>query len=79
MLPMLPHDKANHVVYGAAAAAVGCLHSVEAGAIMCLVLGVGKEIYDRVSRKGVPDAMDAVATIAGGAIVCLPVLWYGII
>ena len=74
MLPMIPHDKANHVVYGAAAAAVGCLHSVEAGAILCAVLGVGKEIYDRLSRKGVPDIMDAVATLAGGAIVCIP-LW----
>ena len=79
MLPMLPHDKANHAIYGAAAAAVGCLHSVEAGAILCLVLGVGKEIWDRASRKGTPDIMDSVATLAGGAIVCLSVLWHGII
>ena len=69
-LYMLPHDKANHFAYGAALAAVGAMHSVLAGAALCAAFAIGKEVYDRVSRRGTPDVLDAVATMAGA----LPVL-----
>jgi len=75
-LPSLPADKANHFVYGAALAGVGALHSALAGAVLCWVFAIGKEVYDRVSKRGTPDRWDAVATAAGAVPVLLPlVLW----
>lgn len=71
-LPTLPADKANHAVYGAALACIGGLHSVALGALLCVAFAVGKEIYDRVSKRGNPELLDAVATLAGGALVLLP-------
>lgn len=73
-LPMIPADKANHALYGAVAASLGGMHSVAAGAALCALLGAGKEAYDRVSRKGTPDINDALATLAGGAVVLLPLV-----
>ena len=69
---VIPHDKANHFVYGAVLAAAGSLYSPEAGAALCLAVAVGKEVYDRVSRKGNPEAADIVATVIGGVVVLLP-------
>lgn len=71
-LPTLPADKANHFVYGAALACIGSFHSVIAGAALCVAFAVGKEIYDFVSKRGNPEPLDAVATLAGGALVLLP-------
>ena len=56
-LPQLSQDKANHLAYGAA---------------LCAAFGIGKEIYDRVSRNGTPDVLDAAATLLGGALVLAP-------
>lgn len=73
MLPIIPHDKANHATYGAAIACTGLLaHSVTAAAILVAAFAIGKEVYDRASKKGTPDLMDALATIAGGAFVLAP-------
>ena len=71
-LPTLPADKANHLAYGAAIASSGGLHSVLAGAALCVAFAVGKEIYDFVSKQGNPEPLDAAATLAGGALVLLP-------
>ena len=71
MLPTLPHDKANHLAYGALLACVGTFHSVAAGAVLCVVFAVGKEVLDRVRKTGQPEPADALATIAGGALVLL--------
>lgn len=69
-LPMLPHDKANHFVYGAGIAATA---EPFVGPELALVLGacfaVGKEIYDLKSGKGEPSVPDAVATLAGSVAV----------
>jgi hypothetical protein len=75
-LPLLPQDKANHAVYGAAIAAVGLCYSLEVGAGLCVFFAVGKEISDwwlnrRGGNHGVEIA-DAAATIFGGALVLLP-------
>ena len=70
---MLPHDKANHAFYGALVAAVGTVvHSWQAGAIACVAVGVGYELYQRLKTKGHPSIADAAATIAGGALVVVP-------
>ena len=72
MIPIIPADKANHLAYGATLACIGAFHSVLAGAVACAVFGIGKEIYDRVSKRGTPDVLDAVATLVGGALVLAP-------
>lgn len=68
-LPVIPADKANHAVYGAALAALGAFHSVAVGAVLCSAFAVGKEIYDQARKTGNPEVLDAVATLAGGALV----------
>lgn len=73
MLPILPQDKANHAVYGAAIACAGLLaHSLTAAAIFVCLAAVGKEVIDWVSKQGTPDPMDALVTIAGGGLVLAP-------
>ena len=72
MLPQLPADKANHFAYGAALASLGAFHSVLAGAAICAAFAAGKEVYDRVSRNGTPDILDAATTMLGGALVLAP-------
>ena len=75
MLPLIPQDKANHAIYGAALACAGLIaHSPLAGLIVCAAFAVGKEVYDQVSKKGTPDLMDAVATVVGGLLVVGP--WF---
>lgn len=82
MLPVIPLDKANHVVYGSviftAAYVVFFLAGLPAlplavGAVV--VLAVGKEIYDKLHKdKHTPDPLDALATLAGGALCAIPLL-----
>ena len=71
-LPMLDADKANHFAYGATLAAVGAIHSMLAGALLCAAFAIGKEVLDRVTGRGTPDLMDAVWTLAGAVPVLLP-------
>lgn len=77
-LPQLPADKANHFLYGCAIAVAGAFAALQAGldprmgAIAAAAgFGVGKEVYDKVSKKGTPDVVDAVVTAAGAAPVVL--------
>lgn len=72
MLPIIPQDKANHALYGAVIAAVGCLFSPLVGAVLCTTFAVGKEVYDRASGEGNPELWDALATMCGGVIVIIP-------
>lgn len=71
-LPVIPADKANHAVYGAALAALGGLHSLALGALLCAAFAIGKEVYDQARKTGNPEVLDAVATLAGGVLVLLP-------
>jgi hypothetical protein len=66
-MPQLPQDKANHFIYGLAIfLVVGFAIDAVAGVGAAALFGAAKEVYDRVSKKGCPDAMDFVATAAGG-------------
>ena len=38
--------------------------------VVVIVAAVGKEVYDKVSGKGTPEWLDAIATVIGG-IICL--------
>jgi hypothetical protein len=67
MLPQLPQDKANHFIYGLAIfLVVGFAIDAVAGVGAAALFGAVKEVYDRVSKKGCPEAMDFLATAAGG-------------
>lgn len=72
-LPLIPHDKANHFVYGAVTCALVVLTTKQptAGILAAVVLGVVKEVYDLATKTGTPDWRDAVWTAAGGACVWL--------
>lgn len=80
-LPQLPQDKANHAVYGAVLGLVGAIGAKLLGAPPALGavalaggIGVAKEAYDRTSKRGTPDTLDAIATAAGGVAVGLATL-----
>ena len=80
-LPSLPADKANHAVYGNAAALLGYVLAralqqppAVGAALMTLAWAVAKEAYDMATGKGVPEWGDVLATLAGGAPVTL-VAW----
>jgi hypothetical protein len=66
-MPQLPQDKANHFIYGLAIFLVmGFAIDAVAGVGAAALFGAAKEVYDRVSKKGCPEAMDFLATAAGG-------------
>jgi hypothetical protein len=66
-MPQLPQDKANHFIYGLAIfLVVGFAIDAVAGVGAAALFGAAKEVYDRVSKKGCPEAMDFLATAAGG-------------
>lgn len=70
--PMLPHDQANHAVYGAVLAALGALHSVAAGAALCAGVCIGWEAWQWLRKSGTPSARDVLAGLGGGALVLAP-------
>lgn len=75
--PLLPVDKVNHYVYGQAIFGISTAScylappgaslwlSVAIGCGVVALFAVGKEIRDKVTGKGTPDLLDAVATMAG--------------
>ncbi len=82
-LPLLPQDKANHVVYGAVIAAAVSVYDVQKAAAVVMLFAVGKEFFDwwqnrKGGSRGV-EVMDAVATVGGGAIVLLPQFLKGVL
>ena len=68
-LPQLPQDKANHLIYGLLIfILVHFFFGVVAGLLAGTVAAVAKEVYDKVSGKGNPELLDALATIAGAVL-----------
>ena len=64
---MIPHDKALHVIAGTVLFAVGTLiYGPLAGIAASVVGGILKEVRDVISRKGDPEYLDIVYTVAGG-------------
>jgi hypothetical protein len=67
--PMIPQDKANHFFYGAIIYfAVNLVLGAYIALTIVVLSGILKEVYDKVSKTGTPDVLDAVATIAGGLV-----------
>jgi hypothetical protein len=68
-LPMLEHDKANHFIYGLIIFGLfKVILGPIVGIIVCILFGIGKEIYDHFHIDHTPDIYDAIITIAGGVI-----------
>jgi hypothetical protein len=69
-------DKANHFIAGTI---IYCLASLflspVAALIPVIIIGAAKEVYDKYSKKGTPDIIDFLYTVAGA----LPVLLTNII
>jgi hypothetical protein len=74
LLNRIPPDKARHYIAGTLLAAVGALHSIAIGLLLCVVFAIAKEARDRITRRGNPELLDAVATLAGGLAVLLPLV-----
>lgn len=74
MLPVIPADKANHFTYGAVIGAVATILAITLdlpylfaySVVGAAVMGVLKEVYDKVSKKGTPSIADAIVTALGG-------------
>ena len=80
-LPTLAPDKALHIIYGVAAGVIGAhaaqflgLQPWHGALALSAVVGIAKELADKMIDSGVPDVVDAAATAAGGAAVALAVL-----
>ena len=81
--PTLPQDKANHFVYGAVIACAVALFFGPRWALgVVAALAALKEASDWwQNRKGGShgvELLDALATIAGGAIVVAPMFWQAV-
>lgn len=65
-LPLIPQDKANHAIYGAAIFFVLQFAFVPVFALLGVAsIAAAKEIYDFVTDSGTAEITDFLATIAG--------------
>jgi hypothetical protein len=61
----IPEDKKKHLLAGLMIS-IGTMFMPVIWSFMVVVMvGVGKEIYDKVSGKGTPEILDAIATVLG--------------
>jgi len=69
---MIAKDKIYHFIAGFLIALVtyAITQDINKALNITIVVGVLKEVYDRVSGKGTCEVLDAIATIVGGGIVC---------
>ena len=68
---MLPLDKQLHFFSGGMLAGMLMPFGFEWAWLGVVIAGVGKEVYDKVSGKGMPEWKDAFATIVGGSVVVI--------
>lgn len=69
----IPLDKLRHIATGVflCLAYIPCiLLSIDIlfGLIFCGAIAAGKEIYDKVTKKGTPEVMDALTTMIAPAL-----------
>lgn len=73
---MPDQDKINHFVVGQVAFLAAFLLSGPVfGLFASSFIGIGKEVWDYISRKGTPEYMDAAATILGGLVLFYLTIW----
>ena len=65
----MPKDKKLHIAAGFIIGSIGaCLWGAPFGFGLAVLAGLGKEVYDKISGKGTPEAFDSLATVVGGFI-----------
>ena len=63
---IIPVDKANHFIAGTITYCIAALIIPPAAAIIPVIaVAAGKEMYDAIYKKGTPDIIDYLFTIAG--------------
>ncbi len=66
IFPSVPYDKKLHFVAGLLVSLLcGYLTSPLTGIVICVIAGIGKEVYDYIDY-GKPDVWDMIATWTGG-------------
>lgn len=70
----IPTDKLIHFLGGMCICFIIGLFLPILGLIATVLVGIGKEVYDHVSKKGTPEINDAIATILGGLIAFIELL-----
>ena len=60
---MIAPDKQKHLAVGILFSALIPFIGIYS-LLICVILAFGKEVYDYLSRKGTPETLDAVYTIA---------------
>lgn len=83
MIPLIPQDKSNHYVYGQGIFALSTVVSyytppggdlklsVVVGLVVAAIFAVGKEVRDKVTKKGTPEPLDVLWTMAGAGLPAL--------
>ena len=73
----MPQDKKKHIYAGLALSlSVGLFLSPLLGLLTATIVGALKEIiWDWWWKRGTPEFMDFVATVAGGVIGCVLIGW----
>ena len=74
---MIATDKLLHILAGIAIAAFTLPFGVTFSVVAVLLAALFKEVYDKLSGKGTPEVMDAVATILAGYSLILWVYFLG--
>jgi hypothetical protein len=63
---LIPVDKANHFIAGTLIYVLSAIiFSPFIAIIPVIVIGLGKEVYDYITKKGTPDVIDFLFTILG--------------
>ncbi len=77
---ILAVDKKLHLIIGALIMLLFAPINILLGSILVVVLGLGKElIWDKMLKRGTPDAKDFIATCIGGMIALIYVVILNII
>lgn len=72
MNTLISADKRHHLVYSyAITKALRTFLPWYIAASVALAIGIGKEVYDKVSGKGTPEWADLMADCAGIALGCI--------
>ena len=61
-------DKIYHLVAGFLIALIFGLINPVLGLTLAIVVGVGKELYDKKIKKSAIDPLDVIATVVGGVL-----------
>lgn len=69
---LLEKDKVKHLLIGLIIyLSLARFTHIFIALIITFIIGVGKEVYDKISKKGKPEFMDFIYTVAIPSILCI--------